>query len=978
MCCLVYPNSTITAFFPTSTSLGNTTVNLNVNSSGSDYAFACQSAKDSYFSRISSLNSAITTFTNLSISLSTSVFEQGVGSSSSVLVGNTTVYSLCDRVPRIRATRTVVFASTKTKVYTYTSTLYPPLPFASPSCSINPSDCAILQSSFKGGIPHCTAATVNPATVCPLCHFEVNKARLFYWPVPAEPGYLCGNGSTLTPTPTGNGSNTAVVNGTTFTSPTVYISFDTLVATNFCRTVGRAITNGLLALATPGHLSSMITAADSRFTTRQFNYADLPPNEVPWSAYSAFPGCQNCSTIYDDYNPILAIPSDVHSFDSLWSTCTYDPVYGYGGFYDPPVALTQASALLPATHTPKAVPASLTATPGSTAQPDQPSMTSAAHDTQTPVSQDPAVASTPPHNSILPPSQRASNTGAAIPDPPSNTPLVSPQHTDPPVIPTKPSPQDNPQSSSQHSVAQGTSQNAAAPVQESKPVPSNIPSTVGPGQTRAAPSGSPNSASIIPQAGSLGAGTSAADPPLVSLGAGINAAGPQAATISGHVVSVGPSILYVDGSKVQLSAIVTSGSTLPPVAVVTFGGQTYTAIVPAASSGAVIVGPSATFALLGSATAIAGNTGDGRNADLPNQATTILLPATGNRGSTPASAVIITLSGQTYTAAAPNGADSIITIGSSTLAVSGPAPTIYGHIISAGASNMYVDGTPVPYSQLPRAGPTPGSAAVATIGGQRYTANAPSGSSGVIVIASSTLSVSGAAATISGHTISAGASNIYVDGTPIPFSAIATPGSTPTSTAIITLGGQTYTATVATGSSGVVIIGSSTLSISGPAATIAGQTISLAPAGIVINGSPTSTPSSFVESEALLTLGGQTYTAINPSGSGSVVIIGSSTVTLGTSPVTIGGSIISLGPAGLVVGGSATVPFTATTVPGSAGIGGLIVSGFGTGATQGAGNIGGGNGTQAPSAFTASAARRECWSWIVGCITIGLMLRLTI
>ena len=75
---------------------------------------------------------------------------------------------------------------------------------------------------------------------------------MLYWPVTTVNGDLCeGNGSTVAPTPTGNGPNTFVTMGITLTSPTVYLSFSTIYATQggFMDYIGTTLSNTIIPFA---------------------------------------------------------------------------------------------------------------------------------------------------------------------------------------------------------------------------------------------------------------------------------------------------------------------------------------------------------------------------------------------------------------------------------------------------------------------------------------------------------------------------------------------------------------------------------------------------------------------------------------------------------------------------------------------------------------------------------------------------------
>ena len=133
------------------------------------------------------------------------------------------------------------------------------------------------------------------------------------------------------------------------------------------------------------------------------------------------------------------------------------------------------------------------------------------------------------------------------------------------------------------------------------------------------------------------------------------------------------------------------------------------------------------------------------------------------------------------------------------------------------------------------------------------------------------------------------------------------------------MGSQTYTAEPGQ----AITIGTTILTPGGPAATISGETISLEPSGIVIDGTtlpfsevPTSL-SNLVETEAPFTVSGTAYTAYEmPGKPGQEIIVGPdgiiTTITVGGLPVTIAGQVVSAVPDGVEVR-SSDIPFVTLT-----------------------------------------------------------------
>ena len=128
----------------------------------------------------------------------------------------------------------------------------------------------------------------------------------------------------------------------TFTSPSIYVDFYSLSATDACGYRGNTIDSTLLSFA-PGELSTVATAmyAALDYATTSgsvYNFDDLPcpPMSVMWSQwYKPEPG--------EPYRPLIVFPSKLLELDPLWKVCTQGPFTGY----DPPRTLNPATAMVP-------------------------------------------------------------------------------------------------------------------------------------------------------------------------------------------------------------------------------------------------------------------------------------------------------------------------------------------------------------------------------------------------------------------------------------------------------------------------------------------------------------------------------------------------------------------------------------------------------------------------------------------------------
>ncbi|KAJ9619185.1 hypothetical protein H2203_008514 [Taxawa tesnikishii (nom. ined.)] len=178
------------------------------------------------------------------------------------------------------------------------------------------------------------------------CAITGGTVQLIYWPATAT-----GN---LTHLRRDDVAVTATGYGTTFTSPTVYIRYDSLYASDSCSRVGSTYNATIVPLTDSAHLSS-IYGMFPAYQTAPFNFTDL--NEpVPYSIYTLMPRCtqqtrycyfggcpasiSRCATGLP-YEPILALPMELRQLDPAWASCAGD----LRGVYDPPTALQPVAAL---------------------------------------------------------------------------------------------------------------------------------------------------------------------------------------------------------------------------------------------------------------------------------------------------------------------------------------------------------------------------------------------------------------------------------------------------------------------------------------------------------------------------------------------------------------------------------------------------------------------------------------------------------
>ena len=212
-------------------------------------------------------------------------------------------------------------------VTTWVSELYTT---PAPSCTINESDCIPFMEDYRSSyeayqtnnsLPYPTPPPCTTYSSCPgdgegMCKMLATAGKAYYWPVTVE-GDLCGDYSTIThPEPT----RSTVIEGTTFVSPSIYISVEHLRAGSYAgrysqTPCGRDKSNFLLTLDPTDVSTHHGPISRSKTTFRQLNLADL--NEpVPVTAYfglSEAPDCgaapESCTaTVGAQYTPRLSAP----------------------------------------------------------------------------------------------------------------------------------------------------------------------------------------------------------------------------------------------------------------------------------------------------------------------------------------------------------------------------------------------------------------------------------------------------------------------------------------------------------------------------------------------------------------------------------------------------------------------------------------------------------------------------------------------
>ncbi|KAK3645128.1 hypothetical protein LTR56_002655 [Elasticomyces elasticus] len=231
------------------------------------------------------------------------------------------------------------------------------------------SDNYVTFTTVTGNTPRCKFTGVTTAatqTNCGQCTMNGGTVELLYWTDQVNIQAVTAGSKS---------PRSAVLNGTTLYSPSVYISFQTAFATNSCGRVGRNHTGTILAmrpqdLSTQVHWGGKVLQSGANDYAKM-NYADLyglPPVDV----YESQPSCImfGCATIYTtSYFPTIVIPLQMRSLDSAWRDCAV----GLEGLYDPPLALTpqavMATLTIPSIISPMVTSASPQSTPVTQASP---------------------------------------------------------------------------------------------------------------------------------------------------------------------------------------------------------------------------------------------------------------------------------------------------------------------------------------------------------------------------------------------------------------------------------------------------------------------------------------------------------------------------------------------------------------------------------------------------------------------------------
>ena len=615
------------------------------------------------------------------------------------------------------------------------------------------------------------------------------------------------------------------------------------------------------------------------------------------------------------YSKNLKIPSDLAAIDPAWRTCTP----GMYGSWDPPRVLTAARNMVAPTAAQAATDPSATAAPAAgIASTDIPAA-------PTPAPKDPATASLqpdPPSASADPGSKSEDSQSTGNNDPAADdsskqdSPSASvdagsksvdsqskdisdPTANDPlKQDPSNASADTN--SVSEGSQSKGNSDPALSVGQEDNPSKSG---NAGENQTPASKQGQDSDPAEQQN------GSEDTPPKQHSPGASSPATGDGSSENNINQV-VAPSLdVNPQGSQTSPKvSLLTTNSPLPPNPVLLASPT------PLIVSGNTIQKATNGGAVIGTSVYTAGY--EGKLSDVPISVGVDNIVIGSTTHALPTSAPVL-IGGQSIVKATNGG----VIIGTSTYSP-GSQAQVSGKRLSVGVDSVVVGGTSY-------AIPAPSTADTILVGKSPISR----GPDGVAIVGGATIGL-GSQSSINGHVVSVGASTIVLDGTSyaLPSSAGAILQSSPPQQ-----------------NSPLTLMNGAVLAPGGNVATVSGTTYAIPSddSGLVVNGQTTPFPT-VTSLQSIFTVADQTFTAA-PTG----FVIGDQSVALDGTAATVNGTVVSLGPSGVQIG-SKTIPLTSTQTT-QGGLGGLIMSGFGSGVQPGQ-TAGSRNGSSV-LAFTGDSSR---------------------
>ena len=664
----------------------------------------------------------------------------------------------------------------------------------------------------------------------------------------------------------------AVSDGFTFTSPSVYVAFYSLSATDDCGLRGNNIKSTMLAFA-PGELSTvqghLWGGGVQEQKTKVFNFADLPcpPYDVMYDDwYKPAPG--------EPYRPLIALPEKVRDLDPWWSACT-DAFYFTG--LDPPRTLEKATAMV--------TPASPAANPDPTITPD-PAQPVPTLPVQTDAGQ-PAKAADDPSDNKNPdggvPLKQADPQQGEASKAPADPPAVDPGTNNNANPPATQHDDKDPQQGTDPKANDSGSSNAG---------------TSGSGPNR---SGSNDSGSKNPGASDSGSkGSESSDPGNNDSGSNDSGSNSPGANDSGSKGSASNDPKNND-SKSQDTESDNSGSN-------DLGSNNSGSGDP------------------GSNDSKSNDPGSKGSNDSPAANPLVSSPADpqsghGQDGTDPKKTSSNQQSQQNDASPAPNSNHQAASANSNTEPQSGPenqnsAPQSPTKDNPSQSGNLNVGTNTYPPGSSQNQPSSSEASPVLDIPGALPLTQVPTNHDAYLV-AGSTLLPGSPGAVISGTSYSLASSGALVVGTStIPLATAGAVAGQIASPGALWAGNVAFTPLLG----GSAIVGSSTLSLSGPAVSSSGSVLSLASGGLVVGSStyafatPAPNPAASSTTQEIpittaLVVAGQSFTA-NP----SAFSVNGTTISAGGPGVTLSGTSVSLDKSGNLVVGTSTVALESTSI----------------------------------------------------------------
>ena len=318
---------------------------------------------------------------------------------------------------------------------------------------------------------------------CARCTLVFQSLQMLYWPGPhpqtdciTTSGTTAGNATAWSTFDSGQGGNQAniyatgsdgyilsvvnrlfintfrVTNALFSTSPSVYIGFPLVSASDSCGSVGPTLTSLILAFA-PGELSTMLyygAPPDDPYGMYAVSSRVLDTNDLPCGPLDK-DGNWNVQGGFDtDYQPLVELPTKLQQLVPAWSSCYGNAFQGQ----DPPRALSPGTRLTPESTTVHANPQPTPAAPSppipslpvetgaGTAQPLTPSPATDPKDIVDPVA-GPAQSSGSDEGQVIgndPGASRGSAEDPKAPDPKAADPKSAGRPEVDPIFPQTPMP----------------------------------------------------------------------------------------------------------------------------------------------------------------------------------------------------------------------------------------------------------------------------------------------------------------------------------------------------------------------------------------------------------------------------------------------------------------------------------------------------------------------------------------------------------